>query len=92
MCLAFGLTPAAASGLPTAKLNALECASNASESCCERWVNVVMTAAKAEADTSSMLSVLPRRIDRWVIIEKRAYCDIKKDIEARALAYGDKPR
>ncbi len=81
---ALAMTTASASELPTEKLNALQCESNASESCCERWVNVVLTAAHAETNPVSMLTVLPRRIERWVKIEKRSYCAIKKDIEARA--------
>jgi hypothetical protein len=79
------LASASASDLPTEKLKALECTNAASESCCEKWVKVVLAAARAEANPGSMLTVLPRRVDRWVIIEKRNYCDIRKDIEARAL-------
>lgn len=82
------ITSASASELPTEKLTALQCASNANESCCERWVNVVMAAALAETNPVSMLIVLPRRIDRWVKIEKRSYCAIRKDIEARASLAG----
>jgi hypothetical protein len=88
IAIASGITTAAAAGLPTEKLDALQCASSASESCCERWVNVVLTAAQAETDAASMLTVLPRRVDRWVKIEKRPYCAIKKDIEARARIAG----
>jgi hypothetical protein len=86
--IAMLITSASASELPTEKLNALQCASNANESCCERWVNVVMTAALAETNPVSMLIVLPRRIDRWVKIEKRSYCAIRRDIEVRASVSG----
>lgn len=86
--IAMLITSASASELPTEKLTALQCASNANESCCERWVNVVMAAALAETNPVSMLIVLPRRIDRWVKIEKRSYCAIRKDIEARASLAG----
>ncbi len=75
---------ATATELPDDKLAALKCGDNASESCCQRWVDTVITAARAESDPASMLSVLPRRIDRWMIIEKRTYCAVKKDIESRA--------
>ena len=81
---AFTAMPAAATALPDDKLAALKCGENASESCCQRWVDTVITAARAESDPASMLSVLPRRIDRWMIIEKRTYCAVKKDIESRA--------
>jgi hypothetical protein len=79
------LVSARASELPTEKLNALQCTNNESESCCQKWVNIVLAAARVETNPASMLTVLPRRVDRWVIIEKRRFCDVKKDIEARAL-------
>ena len=84
ICTVFALASASASVLPVEKLSALQCANSESESCCEKWVNVVLTAARAETNPASMLTVLPRRVDRWVIIEKRRYCAVKKDIEARA--------
>ena len=83
LCMTFAMAAATASDLPTAKLDALQCASNSGESCCQRWVNVVLDAARAEKNLSSMLTVLPRRVERWVVIEKRSYCAVKGDIEAR---------
>ena len=71
----------AASVLPQAKLAQLQCGQ--SESCCEKWVNIVVDAALENKDPSSMLSQLPRRVDRWRIIEKRPACHMKADIEAR---------
>jgi hypothetical protein len=89
ICMTFAIaaglatTMATATELPTAKLDALQCAGNRGESCCQRWVNVVLDAARAEKDPSSMLTVLPRRVERWLVIEKRSYCAMKTDIEAR---------
>lgn len=82
--IVMAMKSASASELPDDKLAALKCGDSASESCCQRWVDTVITAARAESDPASMLSVLPRRIDRWIIIENRPYCAVKKDIEARA--------
>lgn len=84
LVIAMATVTATATELPDDKLAALKCGDNASESCCQRWVDTVITAARAESDPASMLSVLPRRIDRWMIIEKRTYCAVKKDIESRA--------
>ena len=84
LAIAMATVTATATELPDDKLAALKCGDNASESCCQRWVDTVITAARAESDPASMLSVLPRRIDRWMIIEKRTYCAVKKDIESRA--------
>lgn len=81
-CMALSVG-ASASELPTAQLAALQCTDNASESCCERWVNTVVSAARVETNPASMLNALPRRVDRWRIIEKRSYCAMKRDIEAR---------
>ena len=84
MAITMGATAATATELPDDKLAAPKCGDSASESCCQRWVDTVISAAHAEADPSSMLNVLPRRIERWMIIEKRTYCAVKKDIEGRA--------
>ena len=54
-----------------------------SESCCVRWVETVVDAAGA-SDTSSMLALLPRKIERWTKVEKRRQCAIKHDIDTRA--------
>ena len=83
LLFAFTAMPSTATALPDDKLAALKCGENASESCCKNWVDAVVTAARADTDPGSMLSVLPRRVDRWVIIEHRSYCSIKKDIEVR---------
>lgn len=73
---------ATASELPTEKLKTLQCAASG-ETCCEKWINTVLEAARAETNASSMLNVLPNRVDRWRHVEKRSFCAMKKDIEAR---------
>jgi hypothetical protein len=84
-CLIAASASASATDLPTQKLAGLQCSADAAESCCEKWVDTVVTAARTETNPASMLNTLPRRIERWRLVEKRSFCAIKKDIETRDL-------